>query len=62
MRSRAEILTALNDGVSPFTDASDVQARTLDAILETLLDIRDLQAALNESLLKAKPTVKRTPG
>jgi hypothetical protein len=62
MRSRAEILGELNDGVSPFTEPSVIQAKTLEVILETLLDIRDLQSTLNESLVKAKPTSKRPPG
>jgi hypothetical protein len=61
MRSRQEILGALNDGVSPFTEPSVIQAKTLEAILETLLDIRDLQSALNEGLLKTKSPSKRTP-
>jgi hypothetical protein len=52
MRSRAEIMEALNDGIGPFTDEATQQSKTLDAILEVLLDIRDLQSALNE----------RTPG
>ena len=63
MRSRQQILDALNDGISPFTEASDVQAKTLDAILETLLDIRDLQLALNQSLLNPKtpPAARSQP-
>jgi hypothetical protein len=53
MRSRTEILEALNDGIGPFTEETVQQSRTLEAILEVLLDIRDMQAAFGEAL-KAK--------
>jgi hypothetical protein len=63
MRSRAEILASLTDSISPFTEVPDVQAKTLDAILETLLDIRDLQSKLNDRLMSVKPlSAQPTPG
>ena len=48
MRSRAEILQQLNDGVGPFTEETVQHSRMLEAILEVLLDIRDLQAASDD--------------
>jgi hypothetical protein len=62
MRSREQILESLNDGIGPFTEASVIQAKALEAILETLLDIRDLQLALNERPPKPKSRSPRTPG
>jgi hypothetical protein len=62
MRPRQQIIESLNEGIGPFTEASVVHSKALEAILETLLDIRDLQSALDEKLLKAKAPVKRGPG
>ena len=59
MRSRQQILESLTGNISPFTEASDIQAKTLEAILETLLDIRDLQSALNDKLSGSGPAIKR---
>jgi hypothetical protein len=54
MRTRQEILDALNDGVSPFTEETIQQSKILEAVLEVLLDVRELQSQVNEKLSKAK--------
>ena len=54
MRTRREILDALNDGISPFTEENVQQSKTMEAILEVLLDIREMQSQLNDKLAKSK--------
>jgi ferritin-like metal-binding protein YciE len=54
MRTRREILDALNDGISPFTEETAQQSKMLEAILEVLLDIREMQSQLSEKLAKSR--------
>jgi hypothetical protein len=59
MKSRDELTQHLTKGTGPLTQMSQLHFKALEAILETLLDIRELQSAFNERLLGPKADVDK---
>jgi hypothetical protein len=50
MRPKKEILDTMYEGLGPTTQVSHYQSKALEAILEVMLDIRDLQLEMNHLL------------
>lgn len=57
MRPRSEIVAFLSKA-GPLTQAGPLALKVQEAMLEVLLDIRDLQIEFNDRLLNRKPDAR----